>query len=160
VLRAIRACSTTHRIRMATRSSHLQFSPPFHHLPERYQSTMFNTLFFTTSLLLASSVTASPLWSRNSDSSCQQLQNICEKSVNKGVTDAWSHEACLFGAGCFGGRTPVAGLLGYIFASKNSPNFNSATAPTALTEPRVPFSVRCEQFRSVEEIGLTFDIIK
>jgi hypothetical protein len=119
---------------------------------------MFNTLFFTTSLLLAASVTASPLWSRAGvdNGSCQQLQHICEQSVNQEVTNAWSHEACLLGASCFGGQRPVDGFLASVFDAKNSPN--ATNSPTSLKEPRVPQSVRCVWFRSVEEIG--FNIIK
>ncbi|EIM91609.1 uncharacterized protein STEHIDRAFT_108126 [Stereum hirsutum FP-91666 SS1] len=98
---------------------------------------MFSTkafiTFLTASATFASAASLSALKRDADNGSCAQLERICVGEVSTQTLDLWAHNACLFGASCFGGQVPVDGFV----ASAWSSDGGNGTAPASLNLTRV-----------------------
>lgn len=112
---------------------------------------MFSTkafiTFLTASATFASAASLSALKRDADNGSCAQLERICVGEVSTQTLDLWAHNACLFGASCFGGQVPVDGFV----ASAWSSDGGNGTAPAILNLTRVT----TDAFNSISTDGQT-----
>ncbi|KAH9474800.1 hypothetical protein JR316_0013265 [Psilocybe cubensis] len=85
--------------------------------------------FFTiTFLSLALSASASP--ARRTTTFCEQLVVSCAAAGPQSITNPWTIPACIFGATCFGGSSPVDAFLIAVATERGDPS--SAHASLSL----------------------------